>query len=564
MKKLIVLFALVLIPALVFAKAVEVNRVWYTLNSKDHQAEVVCNPGGELYTGDIVIPEHITYDDVEYTVSSIGNSAFNGCSNLSSVSIPNSVTYIGPGAFNACINLEKIDIPNSVKKIDYCAFEYSGIKSIEIPNSVDSLGLEVFGNCKNLESLVVGNGLKKIDGFSGCEKLSSITFSEGVETIGDYAFSGCKSLKKVIVPNSVQSICTRAFQFCTSLMTVYIGDGVNSIGEMAFAFCKDLKDIYISSEKGASAPWSNTFDNSYIQYSTLHVPESFIQKYKENDIWNSFEKIIGWDGSVNDESDPSIVYASPVEINGLWFTLISKVHQAEIVGEPSGQLYTGDIVIPEHITYDNLEYTVTTIGTNAFASCMSLTSVSIPNSVTFICSGAFNSCLNLDEINIPNSVKKIDRYAFSYTGLKSVTIPNGVESLGNQVFSYCSELKKVIIGSNVTSIGALAFDECDLTEVISEIETPFAININTFSNNTYNNAILSVPEGTLNKYKTTEGWNQFLNISENEPSNIKNLESKDAYELIRYNINGSVLNKPSKGINIIKKNNGITNKIIVK
>lgn len=564
MKKLTILLALVLIPALVFAKAVEVNGVWYTLNSEDQQAEVVCYPEGELYTGDIVIPEHITYDDVEYTVSSIGTAAFINCFNLTSVYLPNSITYIGSAAFNACKNLEKIDIPNSVKKIDNFAFGNSGIKSIEIPNSVDSLGLDVFGNCKKLESVVVGSGLKNIDGFSGCEKLSSITFSEGVETIGGYAFSGCKSLKKVILPNSVQSICKMAFDYCTSLMTVYIGDGVNSIGEMAFAFCKDLKDIYISSEKGASAPWSNTFENSYIQYATLHVPESLIQKYKENDIWNSFDKIVSWDGSINDESDPSIVYGSPVEINGLWYTLISKVHQAEIVAEPSGKLYTGDIVIPEHITYDNVEYKVTTIGTYAFAQCMSLTSVSIPNSVTYIGPGAFYACLSLEKIDIPNSVKKIDYEAFIITGLKSVTIPNSVESLGNRVFFGCSRLKKVTIGSNVTSIGTSAFDECDLTEVISENENPFAININTFSYNTYNNALLSVPKGTLDKYKTTEGWNQFLNIAESETSNITKNESKGVYEQIRYGINGSVVNKPSKGINIIKMKDGTTKKIIVK
>lgn len=564
MKKLLFLLALLLLPLASNAEAVEVNGIYYELVTDKGvcYAEVTNHPNN--YAGDIVIPEHITYDNIEYTVSSIGNSAFNGCSNLSSVSIPNSVTYIGPAAFASCTSLEKFIIPNNVKKIDNFAFEYSGITSIEIPNSVDSLGLYVFFNCIKLESLVVGSGLKNIDGFSGCEKLSSITFSEGVETIGDYAFSGCKSLKKVIVPNSVQSICTSAFDYCTSLMTVYIGDGVNSIGEMAFAFCKDLKDIYISSEKGASAPWSNTFDNSYIQYATLHVPENLIPKYKENDVWNSFEKIIDWDGSINYESDPSVVYGFPVEINGLWYTLISKLHQAEIVGEPSGQLYTGDIVIPDHITYDNIEYTVTRIGTYAFAQCMGLTSVSIPNSVTIICSGAFYGCINLEKIDIPNSVKEIGREAFFLAGLKSITIPNSVESLGNSVFLCCSRLKKVIIGSNVTSIGTSAFDECDLTEVISEIETPFAINIKTFSDNAYNNALLSVPKGTLDKYKTTEGWNQFFNIAESETSNINKFESKGIYEQMRYSINGSVVNKPSKGINIIKMKDGTTKKIIVK
>ena len=182
--------------------------------------------------------------------------------------------------------------------------------------------------------------------------------------------------------------------------------------------------------------------------------------------------------------------------------------------------YQGSVVIPEEVTYMNRTRKVTSIGGWAFYECSRLTSVTIPNSVTSIGGSAFSSCSGLTSVTIPNSVTSIGNYAFSgCSGLTSVTIPNSVTSIGSAAFYYCSGLTSVTIGSGVTSIGSSAFDRVDIPTVVSLIENPFAItgktsDTRTFSQNTFNNATLYVPKGTIEKYKATEGWKDFLFIEE--------------------------------------------------
>ena len=156
---------------------------------------------------------------------------------------------------------------------------------------------------------------------------------------------------------------------------------------------------------------------------------------------------------------------------------------------------------------------VTSIGAWAFNECTGLKSVTIGNSVTSIGEGAFDSCIRLTSVTIPNG--DIGKGAFKWCeGLTSVTIGNGVKSIGSKAFRGCSGLTSVTIGNGVKSIGEEAFKGCDLLNVVSLIENPFSINENTFTNNTYDNATLYVPVGTIDKYKATASWKKFVFIEE--------------------------------------------------
>ena len=219
--------------------------------------------------------------------------------------------------------------------------------------------------------------------------------------------------------------------------------------------------------------------------------------------------------------------------------------------------YTGNVVIPEEVTYMDKTRKVTSIGDYAFGYCKELTSITIPNSVTNICGDAFYSCSGLTSITIPNSVTSIGENAFYMcSGLTSITIPNGVTSISYGTFSLCSSLTSVDIPNSVTNIGKKAFDEIAVSTIVSLIENPFAIygsisSYKTFTLNTFNNAMLYVPTGTINKYKATEGWKDFNNIIEGVPSGIKGVHLDSDKDYPVYDINGRRLETPQRGINII-------------
>ena len=171
-----------------------------------------------------------------------------------------------------------------------------------------------------------------------------------------------------------------------------------------------------------------------------------------------------------------------------------------------------DLIIPDRVT---------SISGYAFYGCSNLTSVTIPSSVTQIGASVFSGCVNLASVIIGDNVSTIGESAFSNCqGLTNVVIPNNVERIGARAFESCSGLKTITFPKSVTYIGYFAFIGVELHTIVSLIENPFGIvgksssTMSTFSLDTYNNATLYVPNGTIDKYKTTEGWKDFLFIEE--------------------------------------------------
>ena len=392
MKKLIVfLFSLIL--SVVFSTSasaydVKVDGIYYNLISKGKTAEVTY--GGEKYRGKVVIPSSITVEGKEYTVTSIGERAFENCSSLTSITIPNSVTSIGEFAFSGCSGLTSITIPNSVKSIGRyafsscsgltsvtipnsvtsigdCAFEYcEGLTSVSIPNSVTSIGWNAFNSCSGLTSITIPNSVTSIGGgaFQYCSGLTSVTIPNSVTSIGDYAFYGCSGLTSVDMPNSVTSIGKYAFQGCSGLTSVTIPNSVTSIGRAAFYECRGLTSV--------------TIGNSVTS-----------------------------------------------------------------IGEYAFRGCSG-------LTSITIPNSVTSIGERAFSDCRGLTSVSIPNSVTSIGNYAFQYCPieelyydcsiepsigtnYLKKLTVGDNILVVYDY-FSYVNLKKITLGKNVTQIRAEAF----------------------------------------------------------------------------------------------------------------------------------
>jgi len=242
-----------LVPILASADAVEINGIYYNLILKAKVAEVTSNPN--YYSGDVVIPESVTYEGTSYSVTSIGHEAFFDCSGLTSVAIPNSVTSIGHDAFIDCSGLTSVTIPNNVTSIgEFAFYGCSGLTSVTVPNSVTSIGEYAFGYCSGLTSVTIPNSVTSIgyDAFSLCSGLTSVHISDVAAwckiEFGSRASSNPlyyahhlylngEEIKELVIPNSVTSIEENTFQGCTGLTTVTIPNSVTSIGNNSFFYC---------------------------------------------------------------------------------------------------------------------------------------------------------------------------------------------------------------------------------------------------------------------------------------------------------------------------------------
>ena len=438
MRKHLLLFLMMMLPMVASADAVEIDGIYYNLVTKAKVAVITTNPN--KYSGSVIIPETITFEGVEYAVTSIGDNAFYYCQELTSISIPPSITSIGTSAFGYCENLQKViindiaawcrihfkvydsnplyyqahlysnnnteikdlKIPSSITTInDYTfngcigltsvtfegditsigehAFEFCwNLTSINFPLSLTYIGQSAFLGCRSLSSINIPYGITKIEesAFRGCSSLTSVILPQSVTSIGKYSFSMCSNLSSIkipngvidigfgafsecsglisiIIPNSVTSIGRVAFSDCHEMVSVIIGNGVSTIVESTFAGCEklttltigknvncigdnnfkncyELADVFIFSLDVPTSS-SNTFDGSYIEYATLHVPASSISLYQTAEPWSSFGtiKVIEYESPGNENGD------------GYWSTYYNSMGNFE--ADDNTKVYTASL-----------------------------------------------------------------------------------------------------------------------------------------------------------------------------------------------------------------------------
>ena len=325
----------VLLSLPMLAEKVEIDGIWYNLESEGKQAEVTYKGSSSYqydeYFGVVVIPASVVYNGTTYSVTSIEQYAFQYCSGLTSVTIPNSVTSIGYFAFSDCDSLTTIKIDENNPKYDSreecnAIIETSsntllyGCQTTVIPNSVTSIGLWSFACCSGL---------------------TSVTIPNSVTSIGNSAFAYCSGLTSVTIPNSVTSIENFAFRDCSGLSSVTIPNSVESIGGVVFYNCQSLLDVYCYAENVPSAE-SNAFSGSYPEYAILHVPASSIESYQTTEPWSSFGTIT---------SLPNLTLADGEEFENVE----EKVYSTLTYTRTLPNLLWNPLYVPFKIPYEALE-----------------------------------------------------------------------------------------------------------------------------------------------------------------------------------------------------------------
>ena len=456
-------------------------------------------------------------------VTEIKNLAFNECTGLTEIIIPNSVKLIGKQGFYKS-GLEHITIPNSVTSIADYAFEYcyslkqiefgnaltsigqaafedcTSLNSIEINSPITSIGMSAFRDCEAMESVVLNNTSSSAPlsiptyAFEDCKNLTSVVLNGNISDIYNYAFNYCYNLKYVQLPNSLKSIA-QSFSNCTSLESIEIPNSVTKIGEKAFYQCTGLREVNIGT--GLVSLGDKAFYN-----------------------WQNIEKINVAEGNA--------VFDSRNNCNALMFTQTDEL----LVGSSNTVIpdncksiapnaffnckgLKGTLVIPN---------SVQTIGKAAFYGA-GLTGVVLPNSITEIADETFRYSL-LEEIDIPANVKNIGEYSFGncnalgtvefHEGLEKFSnyafyqciaiseleIPNSVIQISYGAFNGCSLLSRMKIGTDIASIGDYAFAYCTkFIELQILATTPPTIASNTFRS-FKNYGTLVVPEGTDEAYSS--------------------------------------------------------------
>ena len=232
------------------AMAEVIDGIRYMLDPDTKTATVLPKMEGK-YPGDIIIPEKVKGNDgVEYVVASLGASCFEGCTGLTSITIPSSVTSLGDGCFQDCSGLTSITIPSSVTSLGGGCFSgCSGLTSITIPSSVTSLDWDCFSGCSGLTSITIPSSVTSLgdECFDGCSGLTSITIPSSVTSLGESCFGSCRGLTSITIPSSVTSLDNHCFWGCRGLTSITIPSSVTSLGYDCFWGCSGLTSITIPS-----------------------------------------------------------------------------------------------------------------------------------------------------------------------------------------------------------------------------------------------------------------------------------------------------------------------------
>ena len=506
-------------------------------------------------SGDIVIPASISCENNDYpvlgfveptnltswsnnTVSTEGG-AFQDCQ-ITSVSIPSSITKISAGAFNGCTKLI----------------------SVMLPDNLESIGAASFAGCTALETMFIPDGVKE---FGSNSRYGFVS----------YTFGNCRSLKRIKIPTSTSILYEGCFMDA-GLDSIYIPETIVSLRDNSLAL-PNLRIVKTGIKDPTKINYSQICFAS-VSNATLYVPKGSLDVYQEYEPWSNFRSIVeyGEEGEIIVPSQMNITY------DGIKYILKDGV---ATIGR-QGDSLSGEITIPDKISYNGVNYKVTgmveptnltcysnntivcvggafqgsaiesitlpgtinTVSAGAFQDCKQLKKVILPETIKMLSAACFAGCSNLEEINIPEGLTDLASYtAYGYrsyvlggcTKIKSFEIPSGVEKLASGCFLN-SGIETVSIPAGCILMDEDCLDAPNLRIVTMLVRDLEKLSYTESCFGSISNTILRVPKGSRKVYQEYYPWMSFASIEEFDDGNGEFVPSKITTRIdnIRYILNG--------------------------
>ncbi len=513
----------------------------------------------QYFTGVTVVADNAFYGcnkliniTLPSTIANIKSSAFYECTNLSAIHIPASCNTISENAFRGCTHLQ-VTFDEGLVDIGYNAFQdCTRLTEVVLPNSLVRLGTvwgyygptistsygAVFQGCTALKKVTLPEHLDIIPNstFKDCINLETINLPDWLSEIHDYAFENCKSLKNIVFPEYLDKIGNCAFKNCTSLTEIKLPEYVSKYwydDYYQYKYSYEYGIFYGSGLQKIEFPEGMTKIPDGICYGCRNLTEAIIPESVKTIGETAFRFTAFTEFEIP-------AHIETINRGAFWSSKVTTVTIPTTLKSIGNSIFEDC----DQLTSVTIAEGRTNLGDYMFNNCDALTDVTLPSTLTHINGHAFKHCSALTSIELPASLKTIGDSAFAESALASITIPNGVTSLGNYaiastplteveflasvtslgegVLQNCDKLTSVTLPASITAISTKMFESCD---ALTEYTVPATIK--SIGDNAFQNcdklATITVSEGV-----TSIGRNTFYKCpaltTVNLPETLKSID----------------------------------------
>ena len=492
LNRVIVIIVIILYSGIISAAEFETEGICYSISGNSNTASVIGK--NKSYTGNIVIPESVSFQGQVYEVVLIDDDAFYGCTDITSITLPPTIRCINESAFSGCINIESVYI-SDIRDWFSISFEEDGpvttntlayakhlfvngeeVNDIVVPEGVEWIE-EDFPDFVGLNSVVLPSSLRILDrAFIGCSNLhrviSTTTTLPYVEEVNWRPFRGIANDAKLIVPIGCKDLYLSSLAWNDSFQEIVeaenynleIKDTQNGI-IMYGGNCIPIEGGFFSILEGSIASFifkpNPGFKLKNVRLNNTNITSDIINnRYKINNINGNISL------KVEFEAQSPIISFADANVKAICVSNWDTNGDGELSEDEAAAVTDLGEVFKQNTSitsFDELRYFtgLTSINDNAFRECGNLSSTIIPNGVKTIGACSFYGCNKLTSIVIPDGVKTIDGYAFmGCSSMASVDIPSSVTTIAYDVFNGCSSLTSIQIPNNVTRIDNGTFSGC--------------------------------------------------------------------------------------------------------